>query len=60
MIVLATGVDNSKIPAEGFYVYGVLYTFYAYGIGAFMIVLIIGCYLFTLRIYSRHNNKIKR
>lgn len=53
-------MDDSKIPSKGFLVYGVLYPFYVYGIASIMIVSIIGCYLFTLRIYSRHSNKIKQ
>ncbi len=53
IIILAVGVDQTNIPAKGFIVYGVEYSFIAFGVAAIMITLILGCYLFTLRLYTR-------
>jgi hypothetical protein len=59
ILVLQNGVDENNIPTEGFVVYGVTYSFVTYGVASIFITIIVLTYLFTIRIYERHLNKVK-
>lgn len=59
ILVLNKGVDKKQIPSEGFYVYGVNYSFVTFGVASIFITLIILLYFFSVRVYIRHINKVK-
>lgn len=59
IVVLSKGVDKTKIPSEGFTVYGVNYNFVTFGVASIFITIIILFYFFSVRIYVRHINKVK-